>query len=139
MRTLITLFSLTLVSSALVAAEVHPEVQAALNWQLTPSTCHEITAGLSSDATTERRNIEKAMEDRAECVQQYKQDLLADFERLKSSASHGLTQDQANTILGHMKMIQKAIEAPMAAAMEAATKQSVPTDSRDHYDRAHGR
>jgi hypothetical protein len=35
-----------------------------------------------------------------------------DFERLKNSASYGLTQTQATTIMGNMKRIQSAVVSP---------------------------
>ena len=46
------------------------------------------------------------------CLADYKEGLLEDMERLKSSAQHGLTEDQAHAIVAHMLLIQETYLSP---------------------------
>ena len=50
------------------------------------------------------------------CITGYKEDLMNDFETLKSSAQHGLSQAQADTILGKLALIQEVLVSPDAVA-----------------------
>ena len=56
------------------------------------------------------------------CVDQYKSKLMKDFERLKNSAQHGLTQDQADQILANMATIQQVYLSPEGLDEEAANQ-----------------
>ena len=46
------------------------------------------------------------------CVSDYKSNLLEQFEVLKSTAQHGLTEQQAETILKKLAQIQAAVLSP---------------------------
>lgn len=129
MNLAITLVSLTFVAlaNAALAADApqtHPEVQAALNWALPANTCKQPrSVGTVTKVNNEgadsgaRADVDSYTIERYErkkkrwlkCVDGYKDDLKGDFETLRGSAQHGLTQAQANTILGKMKLIQSVI------------------------------
>ena len=46
------------------------------------------------------------------CLADYKENLLEDMERLKSSAQHGLSEDQAHAIVAHLLLIQETYMSP---------------------------
>ncbi len=108
-------------------------VQAALDYQVPGNTCSkpDIVADDTNVAppvqdtgsvpffegsnTTNVSDLDGYERDRQErkgkrwrkCLAEYKAGLLDDMERLKSSAQHGLTQEQANAIVSNMALIQK--------------------------------
>jgi len=107
--------------------EVHKEVQAALDWTLPENKCRQpkppgrrkevnddqggTRTEWDADSYTVDR-YERKLKRWQTCVERYKRRLSKDFENLKGSAQHGLTQPQADVILGKMKTIQSAILAP---------------------------
>jgi len=120
-------------------AETHGEVQAAMDYELPEYTCVKpkqfgrrtevvgapmpdagavpIFAGAGADEVTDMDshtiNRLKRKEDRwNKCIKEFKDDLLANMEKLKASAQHGLNQDQADIILGNMAKIQKVYMTP---------------------------
>ncbi len=121
-------------------AENHPEVQAALDYQLPENTCGtkpksfessgeaigkpiqdssstSIFEGSGAEEMSDvdsytRKRQERKMTRWKNCTKEYKSGLLADMEALKASAQHGLTQPQANMILENMASIQQAYMAP---------------------------
>jgi len=115
-------------------AETHEKVQAAMDYELPENTCVKpkkfvrktevvgapmpasgavpIFEGSGADEITDMDshtiNRLKRKEERWHaCVSDFKTTLLNDMEELKASAQYGLTQDQANIILGKMAQIQK--------------------------------
>ena len=66
-----------------------------------------ITATVSNVDTNERRRQARKERRWRKCLAEYKESLLDDMERLKGSAQHGLTEEQAHTILSHMALIQR--------------------------------
>ncbi len=111
------------VSVSTVEAAIHAKVQQALDWELPALECTKpkirgagiaITDGSGDrtqtdvDSYTLARN-ERKMKRWNTCVSNYKQRLNTDFETLKDCAQYGLTKDQANIILGKMKLIQTTI------------------------------
>ena len=124
---------LILMLPGLAFAEIHREVQDALDYHLPENTCSkpkiiessenvtppaqaagsaELFVGSSSSEVSDmdsytRKRLQKKERRWRTCVAKYKVNLLEDMEELKSSASHGLTQEQANAILTHMAFIQK--------------------------------
>ena len=120
------LASTLLVLSAGVFADVHPEVQRSLGYQLPASDCGDepTLRGVS----TFRDNAEKAAQTDVDhytrkrherrhkrwskCNDKYRDGLMKDFNRLKDSAQHGMTQEQAQVVLGHMKSIQDVLRPP---------------------------
>ena len=119
-------------------AEVHKAVQAALDYEIPENTCKKpkatfteksVTApaqdagsasffeGSSTSNVTDtdsytRNRVARKEKRWKKCVDKYKKGLLADMETLKSSAQHGLTQAQANTILAKMAAIQAVYMTP---------------------------
>ncbi len=119
---------------AVAATDLHPEVKSALEYAVPENTCRKPrgsedlrsvsaptqssgslnvfegsnTGDVSEIDSYTRKRIARKEKRWKKCVDEYKQDLLADMERLKSSAQHGLTQEQANKILTNMARIQEA-------------------------------
>ena len=113
--------------------QTHTDVQAALDYQLPENTCTKpkdftpnttvsapaqaggSTSFFIGSSTTDvidvdsytRRRQERQESRWRSCVATYKAELLNDMEELRSSARHGITQEQANTILTNMAMIQE--------------------------------
>lgn len=123
-----TLVLTSLAPIAVAAAEIHPEVQAALAWTLPVMDCQQPKLrGRSADiietganSATMRIGIDSYKIDRykrkekrwLKCVSDYKQGLVKDFSRLKQSAQYGLTQAQADQILGKMALIDATVSKP---------------------------
>ena len=126
-----------------VHAEVHEKVRAALDWELPVNECQKpILKGVSAtsmvtstipgytdgNSKTNSVDVDRYTLDRHErkmrrwnkCVLEYKAVLTKDFEELKNSAQYGLTQEQANNILGKMKHIQLAQVSPNGLPEEQA-------------------
>ena len=131
---------LILLTPALTFAEIHPKVQAALDYQVPENTCGvkpksfestgevvgapiedpsstTIFEGTGADEmsdidTNTRRRQERKMKRWKKCTAKFKEGLLVDMEDLKASAQHGLTQAQADIILANMAKIQTAYMAP---------------------------
>jgi hypothetical protein len=113
---------------ASAAAEMHPEVRAALDWTLPAMDCQQPKLrGKSADIVetgannaTMRIGVDSYKIDRfkrkekrwLKCVSDYKQGLVEDFARLKASAQYGLTQPQAEQILGKMALIDATVSEP---------------------------
>ena len=78
------------------------------------------TEHINDDGTTQTYNVDSYQIGRFErkqkrwrsCVSKYKSGLLEDFQELESSAQYGLTQLQADIILGKMALIQSALRSP---------------------------
>ena len=119
--------------------EVHSKVQAALDWQLPANTCkkpqlrgavQDIVQGGDDDVTF-RYDVDSYELDRFTrkqkrwtfCVSKYKKGLLKEFEILKDCAQYGLTQQQAEIILGKMALIQSVVTSPEGVT-EAQSPQS---------------
>ena len=106
--------------------KVHNKVQAALDWELPPNGCTEpkirgVGTGLiNEEGATQTYDVDSYQIGRFgrkqkrwhSCVSKYKDALLDDFTELKNSAQHGLTQQQADIILGKMALIQSALRSP---------------------------
>ncbi|HIE86029.1 MAG TPA: hypothetical protein EYP91_04150 [Gammaproteobacteria bacterium] len=131
---------LILLIPAISMAETHPNVQAALDYQLPENACGAkpksfesageaigtpIQASSSSvifegsgaeemsdvDGYT-RKRLERKMARWKKCTKEYKSGLLEDMEELKACAQHGLTPEQANIILANLANIQQVYMAP---------------------------
>jgi hypothetical protein len=128
-----TSFILCLLAPTLaIAAESHPQVQAALDWQLPDNICGDepVLIGAELDVVDPSQDItyrydvdyyklerhERSMKRWNACITEYKEDLMNDFEALKNCAQHGLTQAQADTILGKLALIQEVYLSPDAVA-----------------------
>ena len=103
MRKLLPLFSLLLIPVYVLGQDVHPEVQAALDWQIPKNECKfrfkQTNVGGSD------RNFQKALKKYTNCNEKYQAGLVADRDKMMGVAHHGLTQAQADTIMGHMGAI----------------------------------
>jgi|TARA_B110000967_G_C18731270_1_gene482701 hypothetical protein len=131
---------LILLIPALTFAETHPNVKAALDYQLPVNACDTkpksfeasaevIGAPIQDSSSTSvfegagaeemsdvdsytRKRQERKVARWKNCTKEYKRGLLIDMEELKASAQHGLTQPQANIILANLAAIQQAYMAP---------------------------
>jgi hypothetical protein len=106
---------------------VHKEVRKALAWELPVSDCvrptmpgvrqevHDVQGTTIDywdvDSYTFKRYQRKERRWQ-QCVDRYKDRLRKDFEWLRDSARYGLTKNQANVILGKMKVIQTVLMSP---------------------------
>ncbi|XOV88177.1 MAG: hypothetical protein ACFHX7_25000 [Pseudomonadota bacterium] len=133
MQKLIFLGSALLLSMG-VTGEPHREVSAALNWQLPANHCEAPKlSGAERDVEDPtgsgaryRYDVDSAKLARYQrqqkrwekCIERYKAQLVKDFGKLKDSARHGLTQEQANSILAKMALIQAVVESPTATPPE---------------------
>ena len=104
-------------------AHTHPQVQAALDWQLPGHTCGNqpkiITGPAYTNDTHEtvtsevdhytRSRFERKKKRWDKCIAKYNKGLIKDFGKLKDSVKHGMTQAQANQVLGKLKLIQDTI------------------------------
>ena len=127
MRTLnLVCFSLVLAFCTSAFADVHPEVQKSLDYQLPVSECGdepllrgektfrdkaEKAAETDIDHYTRKRH-ERKHKRWSKCNNKYRDVLMKDFNRLKDSAKHGMTQAQAQVVMGHMKSIQDVLRPP---------------------------
>lgn len=113
---------LLVVPTLSLAAETHKKVLAALDYDIPVYKCRKPKSliqmtEVNNEGATSVLDIDSYQLNRAErkqkrwqsCVARYKQALLEDFTELENSAQYGLTQDQANTILGKMADIQSVI------------------------------
>lgn len=121
-------------------AEPHPDVNAALDYQLPENTYR--TKSKSFESSTEaigkpvatsgllnifegsgaeemsdvdsytRKREERRLGRWQKCTKEYKDTLLGDMKELKARAKQGLTQTQADLILENMAAIQQAYMAP---------------------------
>lgn len=78
------------------------------------------TATISDTDYYERERLGRKEKRWKKCLAEYKEGLLEDMERLKSSATHGLTEEQAYAILAHMKLIQDTYLSPNGMPPAAA-------------------
>lgn len=107
--------------------ETPKQVQSALAWQLPMISCNKpkppgVRKEVFDDDGIRREEWDvdyytlkryKRKERRWEaCVDDYKAGLAKSFTTLKNSAQYGLTQPQADIILGKMKAIQLALQSP---------------------------
>ena len=103
------LLSVVLPINAL-AQDVHPEVQAALDWTLPSHDCvpPKIKASHDSSSGTERK-YNKAKKKFEKCYDGYKADLIEQQQSMMAVAKHGLSQEQADIIMRNMKLIQSIV------------------------------
>ncbi|HIG40252.1 MAG: hypothetical protein ABGY96_07905 [bacterium] len=105
--------------------EVHEKVQAALDYQIPLNDCTKPRSiervaemsGSGGEGDVTQSDVDSYTMDRVRrkekrwetCVEDYKDELLEDFNQLKNSAQFGLTQDQAKAILQKMADIQAVV------------------------------
>ena len=123
------------------SADVHEEVQEALDWQLPSNPCKkpkairhlqriDASGGYISHSPTntteesggaptvygvDHYKISRYRRQKKRwesCISNYKSELLDNFERLKSSAQYGLTKPQANNIMSKLAQIQAVVLSP---------------------------
>ena len=140
MKALRFLSCLILLMPVLSFAETHPDVSAALDYQLPENACRtkpksfessgeaigrpiqdsSSTSVFEGSGAEEMSDVDSYTRKRQErkvarwknCTKEYKRGLLIDMDELKASAQHGLTQPQANIILANLAAIQQAYMAP---------------------------
>jgi len=104
----------------------HEKVQAALDWELPANICKKprldvvssnVVDGEGSrtqtdvDSYTIDRYLRKEKRWKS-CLEKYKAGLMDDFGELRNSAQYGLTQSQADIILGKLALIQSVYLSP---------------------------
>jgi hypothetical protein len=120
-------------ASSFALAEAPMSVEDALNYQLPENPCIPVqvvadgtnaaapmqdpsgvtyfqgtsTASISDTDYYERERLGRKEKRWRKCLTEYKDGLLHDMERLKSSAQNGLTEEQAHAIVAHMVLIQE--------------------------------
>ncbi len=99
------LFALVSLPLVVLAESVHPDVQAALDWQMPENEC-EFKIRRTNVGGREDRLYKKAMKKYEKCIASYLAGLAAEREKMMAVAHHGLTQAQADTILTHMGVIK---------------------------------
>ena len=145
MKLSVVLTAFLVILPAWAFGETHDAVQTALDYELPENTCSKpkvisneatvtappqdpsSTAFFEGSSTSEVSDVDGYTRKRQErketrwkkCVVEYKEGLLQDMEQLKGSAQHGLTQEQANTILESMALIQKVYMTPDGVLEEA--------------------
>lgn len=104
------LLGILFLPATVLAADVHPEVQAALDWQLPVSDC-KFNIPQSGVGSGMDRKYKKAMKKFGKCVGKYKKGLVEQQKDMMALAQHGLTQEQADIIMSKMWMIKKILKA----------------------------
>jgi hypothetical protein len=121
MKSLTISLCLLLLPLAGYAQDVHPDVQAALDWQLPVYDCKPPGIKQSNVASGQDRKLKREAKKYEKCLGKYKAILVEDQQKMMESAVHGLTQDQADTIMWHLKVIQKVLQpatVPPVSALE---------------------
>ena len=104
MRRILPLLSLLFLPVCVLGQDVHPEVQAALDWQIPKNECEFRVKRTNVGGGTDR-SFQKAMKKHTKCNEKYLAGLVAEREKMMGVAHHGLTQEQADIIMGHMGAI----------------------------------
>ena len=138
MKTHLTAALATCLISGLVSAEEPMSVEDALNYQMPLHDCTQpefvddgtnsaapvqdpsgvpffqgsSTANISDTDYYERERQSRKEVRYRKCLTEYKEGLLDDMARLKGSAQHGLTEDQAHAIVAHLLLIQETYMSP---------------------------
>ena len=92
-------------------SQIHPDVQAALTYELRINECKRPNITGQSDAHNLGRG-ERKLKRWKKCVKKYRKGLLKDFQGLRSSAQHGLNKEQADIILAKMGQINGLLQSP---------------------------
>ena len=123
LKWLVVLATLTLPNSVLAAP--HPQVSAALDWEMPTHSCGNPPKSFTQNKTTNdeqglnltvtdvdhytQKRYDRKMNRWQKCIDRHITILKREFDTLKNSAQHGLNQSQAKIIMGHMKNIQTAL------------------------------
>ncbi len=106
--TLICLIPLGAAVADTITAKIHPDVQKALTYQLPVSTCTLPIMRMTAADDTRILRYEKSYRRWIRCAKKYQSNLIEDFNRIEAVASHGLTEKQADILMGHLKSISAA-------------------------------
>lgn len=101
------------------AQDVHPDIQAALDWQLPANDCKPPVIKQSNVTSGQERKLKRAAKKYEKCLGKYRAILGEEQQKMMDSAVHGLTQDQADTIMWHLKVIQKVLQPATVAPVSA--------------------
>jgi hypothetical protein len=105
--------TLVLLAQGASAEDVHPDVQAALDWQLDEHQCVPPKVKASHDSSSgNERKYTKAKKKFEKCFDAYKADLVGQQQSMMSVAKHGLTKEHADIIMSNMKLIQSIVTSP---------------------------
>ena len=123
--------------------ETHELVQQALDYKLPVNECERpdmivgtsvVVDGEGSRQQTDADSYTIGRSERKEhrwqaCVEEYREGLMADFQELKASAQYGLTQAQADLIIGKMALLQEVYFAPDAVLEDSEQQATAAEDS----------
>lgn len=135
---------LLLILPGYAQCETHEKVQQALDYELPVNDCERpemivaasnVVDGESGGSSTQT-DVDSYTLGRYErkesrwqaCVEEYREGLMADFEELKASAQYGLTQAQADIIIGKMALLQEVYFAP-DAVLEDSEQQATAAEN----------
>jgi hypothetical protein len=119
LKTLLTGTICMIAVSLPLQAEVHPDVQAALDWQFPEHNCVMKKVTRSGDPTTRERKMKKAVRKFKKCFSSYEEELKSEEAKLLASAEHGLSKPQAEVIAGHINRIRWVLTKGADAVDEA--------------------
>lgn len=100
---------LSLSANICLAENIHPDVSSAIEYTTPTDTC-PLPKNYSFTMPVDVELLKKDEKRYFECDVKFAETLVGDFEKLKSSARHGLTQSQAELILSNMASIQTELE-----------------------------
>lgn len=103
--TLICLIPLGAAASNTPANKIHADVQSALTYQIPLNSCKVPRLKMTSVEDTRISRYEKSYRSWVRCAKKYQNNLIDDFDRIKAVAKHGLTTEQADILMGHLKNI----------------------------------
>jgi len=109
-----------LTPSIAFGAETHPDVKEAMSYNLPEITCNRPKPSAASRDPHKLGRFERAQKRWLKCVKKHKKVLVTDFVKLKASASHGLTDEQAKLIMQKLSEIQSAVESPTGVPLPKA-------------------
>jgi len=110
-RMLVLLFTMAFLPGVVMAEEVHaahPEIQAALDWQLPENTCKFKYKRTNVGGSDRRYN--KALKKYTNCNDDYLTGLAVTRNKMMALADHGLTREQTHIIMTHMAVIKIILE-----------------------------
>ena len=92
-------------------AEVHSEVGWALAYETPVLTCKRPKARKSNEVAGQFDRFRRKMERYAKCVNKYHQRLIEDHQRIVKAAALGITEQQAQSMIGNVRHIEQTVEA----------------------------
>lgn len=128
------LFCIIFLPGVTLSQGTHLDVQAALDWQLPQNKC-EFKLKRSNVTSGVERKYKKAVKKYKKCIAAYLTGLALEQKKMVAVAQHGLTREQAELIMGNMKVIQSVLQS--AGAPPAAPSDEVSLDTTEFQQTRH--